>query len=351
MMLKNAVVITLVILYFFFAANADFSPLLSSLFSLLSSLAVLLTRIDPKAFARKRKGGKKRGRRRSVVCSTSTQKLDKNWMPKKVAKTEEQRANIMSVISENILFSTLNDSEKYLVADVMVEKKYNAGDVIIKQGDDGDNFYVVASGSIPISIEGVGQVYESQVGDAFGELALLYDAPRAATCVAGANGAVCWALDRDSFKHMMYKATVEKREQNHDFLKSVKILSSLNDYERGRLSDALNEQVVKAGEVVVQEGDAGDDFYIIQSGEFKVNIDGVEKEVSKRLTKGSYFGEVALLLSQPRSATVTAVTDGTLLSVHRDSFSKLLGNLKDILGRNMELYNEFTSKASSSKKK
>lgn len=305
-------------------------------------MIIFLNRIDPKAYAKKRSGGRKRGRRRSVVCSTS--KVNKNWKPIKVPKTEDQRRDILSVLDQNILFSSMGVAEKNILADIMTEKSFKPGDVIIKQGDDGDNFYIVSQGSIPITIEGKGQVYESKVGDAFGELALLYDAPRAATCVAGENGAVCWALDRDSFKNMMAKATIQKRQRNQEFLESVKILSSLNNYERGRLADALSEQIAKAGEVIVKEGDAGDDFYLIQSGEFKVTKSGFDKEVCDRLSTGKYFGEIALLTSKPRSATVTCVEDGILLQVHRDAFSKLLGSLNEILERNMELYSKYTSK-------
>ena len=269
--------------------------------------------------------------------------MSDNWTPVKVEKTPEQRVDILAVLNQNILFSAMSVAEKNILADIMIEKIYQPGDVIIKQSDDGDNFYIVSKGSIPIHIEGKGQVYESQPGDAFGELALLYDAPRAATCTAGANGAVCWALDRDSFKHMMRKATIEKRQRNQAFLKSVKILTSLNDYERGRLADALSEKIVKANEIIVREGDDGDDFYLIQDGEFAVTKQGIDGEVSIRLTQGMYFGEVALLTSKPRSATVTAVNDGILLEVHRDAFSKLLGSLNDILERNMAVYHEYNN--------
>ena len=308
----------------------------------LLSFFVYRIRIDPKAYAKKRKGGRKRGRRRSVVCSSSKDTFNANWKPVKIPKTDEQRTNILSVIGQNILFATMNEDERSILADIMSEKVYQPNDVIIKQGDDGDNFYIVAQGSIPISIEGKGQVYESQVGDAFGELALLYDAPRAATCVAGANGAVCWALDRDSFKHMMRKATIDKRKRNQDFLKSVEILSSLTDYEYGRLSDALTETVRKQGEIIVTEGEDGDDFYLIQKGVFKVTKQGIDEEICERLTSGKYFGEIALLQSKPRSATVTCVEDGILLHVDRNAFSKLLGSLSDILERNMDLYNKYT---------
>ena len=150
---------------------------------------------------------------------------------------------------------------------------------------------------------------------------------------------------------LLIRSTIEKRQRNQDFLKSVKILSSLNNYERGRLSDALSEKVVKAGEIVVNEGDDGDDFYLIQAGEFAVTKKGVEGEVSIRLTKGMYFGEVALLTQKPRTATVKSVTDGVLLEVHRDAFAKLLGPLNDILERNMEHYQEYKHHQEGSTKK
>ena len=93
------------------------------------------------------------------------------------------------------------------------------------------------------------------------------------------------------------------------------------------------------------QGEEGDHFYLIESGEFKVTVNGIPEEVCDRLTRGAYFGEIALLTSKPRAATVTACQPGTLLSVHRDAFSKLLGSLSEILSRNMELYRVFSAKA------
>lgn len=299
-------------------------------------------RIDPKAFAKKKSGGRRR--RRSVVCSSS--KVDSNWKPVIIPKADAQLAEIVQVISKNILFQSMTGAERRMLANVMSEKRFEAGSVIIKQGDDGDNFYILSSGSIPITKEGVeGTVYTCKPGDAFGELALLYDAPRNATCVAGPEGAVCWALDRDSFKHMLRKATLEKRQRHEAFLKDVEILKPLSDYERGRLCDALKVKEVQAEEIIVTQGDQGDHFYLIESGEFKVTVNGISEEVCDRLSRGAYFGEIALLTSKPRAATVTACQPGTLLSVHRDAFSKLLGSLNEILGRNMELYRMYSAKA------
>jgi cAMP-dependent protein kinase regulator len=68
-------------------------------------------------------------------------------------------------------------------------------------------------------------------GEAFGELALLYNAPRAATIHANINS-VLWSLDRNTFNHIVKDAAAKKRERYDDFLKNVKILAEMEPYER-----------------------------------------------------------------------------------------------------------------------
>jgi cAMP-dependent protein kinase regulator len=80
-----------------------------------------------------------------------------------------------------------------------------------------------------------------QPGEAFGELALLYNAPRAATIIAK-TPVKLWQLDRNTFNHIVKDASKKKREQYEDFLDSVQILKHIDHYEVAKLCDVINEQ-------------------------------------------------------------------------------------------------------------
>ena len=68
-------------------------------------------------------------------------------------------------------------------------------------------------------------------GEAFGELALLYNAPRAAT-ITSDNDSVLYALDRQTFNHIVKDAAIRKRDKYESFLKTVELLKTMDDYER-----------------------------------------------------------------------------------------------------------------------
>ena len=86
-----------------------------------------------------------------------------------------------------------------------------------------------------------------------------------------------------------------------EFIRSVTLLSTLNEYERFTIADALVPVVYSAGEVIIREGEAGQDFYFIEEGEVKATKSGVDGEVSRRLTRGDYFGELALINDSVRA--------------------------------------------------
>jgi cAMP-dependent protein kinase regulator len=183
-------------------------------------------------------------------------------------------------------------------------------------------------------------------GLGFGELALLYDAPRAAT-VAATSPVTAWAIDRRTFKRVVVSATQARRKLYTGFLASVPILSTLTREELGVMADALTPVAAGGGDVVVRQGDAGaaaDRFFIVEDGECKAEMDGVDGEVCPRLRRGAYFGERALLTDAPRAATVTAAAGGArLLALDRAAFVRLMGPLQDILRRNMDVYAKYAA--------
>jgi len=78
-------------------------------------------------------------------------------------------------------------------------------------------------------------------GESFGELALLYNAPRAATIVCKTD-AQLWSLERGSFNAIIKTAVQKKREKYDDFLENVEILKCMEKYERTKLADAFKEE-------------------------------------------------------------------------------------------------------------
>ncbi len=284
------------------------------------------------------------GRRRVSVCAESPSSVDSTQV-KVIPKNEAETGRILEILKNNVLFKHLDPEQMNTVKDAMVLVEYKNGDDIIKQGDDGDNFYVLDEGTVHCSVKKDEEVVfqmDYGVGDSFGELAIMYNAPRAATCTASSDCKL-WALDRVSFKVILMKTTISKRNIYKGFLQQVPILAELTEYEILTIADALQEVSFNEGEVICKQGDKGDTFYIIKEGTAvctQKNASGAEGEVA-RLTNGAYFGEIALLTSKPRQATVTVVGDLKCLTLDRKTFQRVMGPLQDILMRNLEQYTKF----------
>ena len=281
--------------------------------------------------------------RRISVSAESSTKVE-NFTKKVINKSEAEAKKIIEMCKTSILFQHLDDNQLEIIKDAMFPVKHEDGDVIIKQGDDGDNFYLIDSGKVEVFVHGKGDepIKSYQTGDGFGELALMYNAPRAATCKA--VGAVSlWAVDRVTFKVILMDTTMKRRNLYKEFLSKVPILSSLTEYEQLTIADALEDEQVAAGGVVCTQGETGDKFYIIRKGVAVCTQQGADGKVAEvaRLQEGHYFGEISLLTSKARQATVTASGTLDVLSMDRKTFKRVMGPLVDILNRNIGGYNQF----------
>lgn len=220
----------------------------------------------------------------------------------------------------------------------MFERPTKADDVIIRQGDSGDFFYVIEDGVFDIVVNG--EKYETiSTGASFGELALLYNSPRAATVICSSESGSLWAIDRLTFRKIVINHNYNRRKRYESFLKNIPLFSTLSQLELSKLSDCIKEISYEKDQVVIREGDIGDSFYIVSQGNANVCINGKQE---KSLVIGDYFGEMSLITKQPRAATVIAQSNPlSVLRIEVDAFNRLLGPLLVLMKRNMMLYNKY----------
>ena len=208
-------------------------------------------------------------------------------------------------------------------------------------GDDGDNFYVIDSGIYEIHVSKESdfgnpfKVGEYNQTGSFGELALMYNQPRSATIIANTDG-ILWVMGRQTFRKLVLKHAFRKRQLYENFLRELELLQSLTDYERSNVADALIPIEYVQGETIIQQGEDGDRMFFIEDGECDIYMN---EKFHKRLGKGEYFGELALLNHEPRSATIVAATPKVkLASLEVESFERLLGPCMDLIHRNTSKY-------------
>jgi CRP-like cAMP-binding protein/serine/threonine protein phosphatase PrpC len=270
-------------------------------------------------------------------------------------KTEEEMARIAKAVKANFLFAHLNESQRNDIFHVMQKESVKAGEVVIRQGDEGERFYIVDSGAFEVRLASSpgfkpqdGQLvhtYNSNGGThpCFGELALMYGKPRAASVIASQDG-ILWALDRMAFRQILMKTATPVLVKK---LRQVEVLKSLNVQQLQRLSDILTEETFEDGEYIIRQGDAGETFYVITSGAASCTVKddgGAGRRISgasrsqvlnvkevMRLKEGDYFGERALLNNEPRAANVIAVGTTKCLYIGRHAFEEVLGPLQDII--------------------
>lgn len=288
---------------------------------------------------------KPRGRRQSVSAAATADNMAamSKWEKKVHPKSDEEKARIKGILSENFMFKNLDDEQMATIVDAMAPVEKSDGEDIIKQGDQGDNYYILDQGDADVykNDKKLVTFKASEGSHGFGELAIMYNAPRAAT-IRAAGACKLWAVDQLTFKKIVVDSTVAKRNKYNELLAKVPILETLEEYERMTVADALKEEKFSSGARILQQGDPGDSFYIIKTG--SVSCMQGEKEVLA-LSEGAYFGEIALLTSKPRQATVVAKEDCVCLSLDRKTFKRVMGPLTTILQRNMDKYNSVMADA------
>jgi len=260
--------------------------------------------------------------------------------PKAPTKTQAEIKMLEDAVKSNFLFSHLNMMQRLLLFQVMLKRHVVPGEVVIKQGERGDHFYVIEEGQFDVLVARgddpaeLVHTYHAVNGQhpSFGELSLMYGKPRAATVIARTPGSL-WELDRRAFRTVMHKRDPKVIMK---MLQNVEVLEPLSAGQLQRMADALQQTKYSDGEYIIRQGEIGSEFYAIESGEVvctmkrnSSNEAEQEREVL-RLGQFQYFGERALLSSEARGANVVAKGKVSLLTISRFEVEQLLGPLQQI---------------------
>lgn len=248
---------------------------------------------------------------------------------------KDTRNDYTALLRQMPLFASMNAREIQMLTRRLKLATHAPGEVIIRQGEAGDRFYIVKQGEVEVSQadeRGVTEVVARlHRGNYFGELALLRDAPRNATCRALAPTQTV-ALSRRDFD-LLVKERFSLREKldrsitHADLLRQIPLFAELDGQQIQQLAAQLHPQEVAAGFELIRQGEEGDAFYIIETGRMQIAVGEPGRErVVRELGPGEYVGEVALLHKVPRTATVRALAPGRVLVLNKESFDQFVSS-------------------------
>lgn len=271
-----------------------------------------------------------RTKRLAVSAETGSSQTDFPKFP----KPQSIRKLIKAAFNTNDFLKHLDKTQINELVECMSPKKYTAGSTIIKEDDTGNAFYVIEDGNVEVMKEG--KLLTSVPlgsGTLFGELALLYNCTRTAT-VKAVSDVNLWVAERTIFRSVIKKNATGRIESNLKFLMGVPFLKQNGETQIRKLVDVTDEEFYETEYTIIQEGERGDNFFIIKTGTVTV-YQAVENQTIpvevRKLGPGDFFGEKALLKEDVRTATVKANSPGVqCLVINRENFIKLLGNLSGI---------------------
>nr|XP_023023080.1 cGMP-dependent protein kinase, isozyme 1-like isoform X1 [Leptinotarsa decemlineata] len=250
----------------------------------------------------------------------------------KYEKDFRSKQLIKGAIMDNDFLKNLDTSQVREMVDSMYPKEFNAGSLVITEGEAGGALFVSAEGDFEVIKDGkvLGHMGPKK---AFGELAILYNCTRTASIRAVTDVKV-WILDRKVFQQIMMRTGLQRLQDNINFLKSVPLLQNLNNDVLAKIADVLEVEFYPAGAYIIRQGASGDTFFIMSSGSVKVTQrppGRMEEEEIRVLQRGDYFGEQALLKEDCRTASVIAMQPGVeCLTLDRESFKQLIGDISEI---------------------
>jgi len=261
-------------------------------------------------------------------------------LPAKISSQSRQQ-----ILEQTILFRHLEKEQLQQLASLVKFESHPAGQVIVRQEEKGDKFYLIWKGKVEI-IEEDAQGRENQVAylekeDYFGEGALIEDGRRKAT-VKALTDLELFTFSREQFASFLANqlGTAKKLRDSWQSIKFISQIPLFKEFTLTQIKALLSKfksEKHPTHTTVIQAGEVGEKFYLIEKGNLEVLIEGKEGKSKKvaELGPGEYFGEIALLADTLRTATVKTLTETALLTLNKQDFLNLVGH-NSFLARSLE---------------
>ncbi len=215
---------------------------------------------------------------------------------------------------------------------------YRAGETIFERNDPGSSLFAIAAGGVSVLVSPTDPSIRVPIGKGsiFGEVGLISGRKRGATIVA-AEDAICVEISRTAALKLQAsvptaKRAIERISTERQLLQMFG--SGLQSADLADVLDSYEIQSVPAGKTILNEGDEGNDIYVIRQGSMVVERQiGGKPVFLSYLPAGSYVGEMALLSSGKRTATVRAATKSEVIKLQGPAFSALLKAKPQLLAR------------------
>lgn len=251
------------------------------------------------------------------------------------------------IMSKILLFKHLSGDDLDTIIECMFERVCLPNEIIIRQGDPGNYFYIIVNGVFEVFTSQLDQEIKLAVlsdQDYFGDLALLHNQPRSASVICNSGGLLL-CINRDKFQKQVISISFERRKNFAKLLESMAFLrNSLSEIERYKVVDALESRLFNANETIFNQNDLVDGMYFIEFGQVKITqLDqNGNEQLMNVLGKGDYFGELALIKKSNRTATASCLCKCKLAFLDVNAFERLMGPCLELIEKHkIDYYKEF----------
>jgi HlyB family type I secretion system ABC transporter len=257
------------------------------------------------------------------------------------------------MVRRSSAFRFLSDEHFAALEPLLEEEHYDFGDIIVRQDDPADSFYILTHGRArALKIKSDGEeipLGSLKPGDSFGEAALAEGGVRSAT-VRCSTAVDVLRIDRDDFLKLVKKVPelkhyiemIGRNRAVQSFLYQFSNFGRLPGPALRSMIDKLSPVGVTKGNLIIREGDAAGPLYVIEKGRARAFTGGNGRELNLAFYReGDFFGELSILNGAPRAASVEAFTDCQLLALEPKSVRELRGRFPEfdkLLSERLALY-------------